>query len=185
MKAYPDTHVTAGSIQFDSQGISQDAYWDIISTYLSITPAFPSANIFSFAIYSNASFFMPLFAVNRTASDVSTILRPLTSAIEQQGFRNSTSATTFPTFLEAFSSVPAFQDTDIGVFQIGNRLLPASLWKDNSTVAALVNVLRGVANAGGGILDVTVRPGLEVAGSPNNAVLPAWRDALHSLFVTL
>jgi len=49
----------------------------------------------------------------------------------------------------------------------------------------LVNVLRGVANAGGGILDVTVRPGLEVAGSPNNAVLPAWRDALHSLFVTL
>jgi hypothetical protein len=185
VKAYPDTPVTTGLIQFDAQGISQDAYWDIISTYLFITPSFPSASTFSFAIYSTASFYISLFAINRTTGDVDTLLRPLTSVLDQQDVKFVSSATTFPTFQEAFSSVPAFQDTDIGSFQIGNRLLPVSSWKDNNTLVALVDVLRGVANAGGGILDVTVRPSLKVAGYPDNAVLPAWRDTLHSVFITL
>ena len=185
VKAYPDAPVTAKILQFSSQGISQDTYWNIISTYLSITPSFPPANTFAFAIFSNASFYVPMFAVNRTTTDIDNLLRPLTSALDQQGIKFVTSATTFPTYLEAFSSVAIFQNSPVGTFQIGNRLLPVSLWKDNSSLATLVDVLRGVADNGGGLLDVTVQPSLAVAGYPDNAVLPAWRDTLHSVFVTL
>lgn len=152
---------------------------------MSISTSFPSNKIFTFAIYSNSSFFMPVFGVNRTVQDVTNVFQPLTAALGVQNITNSTSLQTFPTFLDAFNSEATFQNSAVAAFQIGNRLIPTSFFNGNSSVTQLVNVIRSLADSGAGLLDVTVSPTLQVAGNPNNAVLPAWRENLHIVFVTL
>lgn len=188
IKAFPDLPVTVGLLSFASDGLTQDVYWDIISTYIASSPQIADAKAFAFSTFSAAGFSLtPLFAVDSTEDQARGLISPLVKKLDAHGVQYLSSVKTFPTYSEAFSSVPAFQYEyqDISNFQLGNRLLPKSLWESNSTFNELVAALRSVADAGGALLDVATHPTLEVAGFPENAVLPAWRNSFHSMTAIL
>ncbi|KAJ7203788.1 hypothetical protein GGX14DRAFT_142780 [Mycena pura] len=48
----------------------------------------------------------------------------------------------------------------------------------------MTRVIRDIIEDGGISFDVAVRPSMQVAGNPNNAVLPAWREA-ERLFIPM
>ncbi|KAK7441353.1 hypothetical protein VKT23_016600 [Stygiomarasmius scandens] len=188
VKAHTDAPSTVALIRFTSEGISQDDYWKAVTSYLEITSRITDFKAFGFATYSAADFFLtPLFAFNRTVEEVKEILHPFTNGLKDLKIQYMYTVNQFPTYADAFKSVPAFDvaNTDIANFQIGSRILPASIFDNNASLLELKKIVHNVADAGGAILDITVKPSLEAGGYPNNAVLPAWRNALKSMGVIL
>ncbi|KAG9218411.1 hypothetical protein CCMSSC00406_0007988 [Pleurotus cornucopiae] len=184
IKAYPDVPVTIASLAFATQGISQDTFWKAIAAYQRNTPRLTDAKVFSFAVYSLAGFSLdPVFAPGLTVDEVNALLKPFIDDLNELGIQYMHSVSNHPGYLAAFSSVPAFQGAEIANFQIGNRLLPRRLWEDESSFEDLMNTLKSIANQGGALLDIAVRPTLEVAGYPDNAILPAWRNAERTMGV--
>lgn len=181
-----DRPITVAILRFTPEGITQDAYWKGIASYLAHTPAFKAAKAMAFTVISPLEFVItPLFAVDRTVDEVKELLQPITSTLDNLNIEYLYLVNTYPTYAEAFASVPAFQlqNQDIANFQLANRLLPTSLWDDKKSAEEVLAALRAITDGGGFAMDVLAHPTLEVAGHPNNAVHPAWRDASHCVNV--
>ncbi|KAJ6545271.1 hypothetical protein B0H19DRAFT_1238223 [Mycena capillaripes] len=96
-------------------------------------------------------------------------LLPLLGRLDTHDIKYATSLRTHPRFWNASRSTATLDDYGVGLWHFGGRLLPASL----DTIED-----DGIA------FDVAVHPSLAVAGNPDNAVLPAWRET-ERLFIPM
>ncbi|KIK60261.1 hypothetical protein GYMLUDRAFT_1000244 [Collybiopsis luxurians FD-317 M1] len=188
VKAHPDLPITVALLSFSAGGTSKKNYWKAISAFQADTPHFIAARASAFITFSASGFNLtPLFAVNSSVEQVKELLNPFMMTLDSLGIKSLSSIQSYPTYAEAFGSVPSFQteNQDIANFQLGNRLLPRYLWDNNVSLSRLMGVLNDIVDGGGTILDVMVSPTLQIAGYPNNAVLPAWRNAFHAVTAIL
>ncbi|KAL0565738.1 hypothetical protein V5O48_016281 [Marasmius crinis-equi] len=177
VKAHQDLPVTIASINFTSEGITQETFWQAIDAYQASTPSLTDAKLWAIAQYSPAFFSLnPVFAVNKTGSEVSAILRPLLDTLDNLGVNYATAVNSYKGYLEAYDSLSFLKAFTIGDILIGSRLLPRSLWEDENKLKNLQKTLRTLVESGAIAFEFVQRPTLEVAGNPQNAVLPAWRN---------
>ncbi|THU90643.1 FAD binding domain protein [Dendrothele bispora CBS 962.96] len=186
VKAHQDLPVTVASLNFTSDGISQDLYWQAIDTYQTITPSLTDARIWAFAGYSNSTFSLyPVYGVNKTVAEVMALLRPLLNTLDSMGINYTTGADTYNTYLDAYNSGTIFKSATVGNIVFDSRLLPRSLWDNSEKLASLQKIIRGLVNQNRLIFDFTKSATLEVAGHPQNAVLPAWRNSIKFFTIGL
>ncbi|KAL0564320.1 hypothetical protein V5O48_017727 [Marasmius crinis-equi] len=186
VRAHKDLPITIGSINFTADGLTQDKFWEAIDAYQVTTPNFTDAKMFTLAQYTNESFKMyPMFAPNKTTAELSSIIRPFLDTLDRLGVNYTTAADTYDGYLQAYNSVGMWRTFPIASGLAGSRLLPRSLWEDQTKLSTLQKTIRGIVDGGGAAFDFSVRPTLAVSGNPDNAVLPAWRDAERLFLTTL
>ncbi|KAJ7205529.1 hypothetical protein GGX14DRAFT_458557 [Mycena pura] len=186
VKAFQDLPVTTASINFTSDGISQDTYWQAIDAYQSSTPALTDAKVWGMAQYTAATFTLdPVFGVNKTSSEVEALIRPFLDTLDNLGVKYVTATNTYSGYLDAYNTLTFLKHFTVADILVGSRLIPRSLWDDPEQLQSLQSTIRTILEQGTEAVDFILRPTLEVAGNPDNAVLPAWRDAERHLTIIL
>ncbi|TFK32904.1 FAD binding domain protein [Crucibulum laeve] len=187
VKVFPDVPVVVGRLNFASFGISEDLYWDSISVFQDHTPVFTDGNSYAAAFYDKSTFTLSMFAVNNSRSGFLQLVKPITSRLNVIGISFNLSVSPFTDLRSAFLNL--FGDTQSRDIYASNsigvtttRLLP----RLQSTEIALKikQLTRKLANAGGSVVDLPLRPTLKIAGNPENAVLPAWRNSERHFILT-
>jgi hypothetical protein len=186
VKAFQDLPVTIASINFTSEGISQDTYWQAIDAYQASTPALTDAKVWGMAQYTAATFTLnPVFGVNRSSSEVTALIQPLLDTLDNLGVNYVTATNTYSGYLDAYNTLTFLKDFKVADILVGSRLLPRSLWEDVETLHGLQSTIRSILEGGTATVDFILRPTLEVAGNPKNAVLPAWRNTERHFVVVI
>ncbi|KAF7363104.1 Fad binding domain protein [Mycena venus] len=186
VKAFTDVPVTIASINFTSEGISQDTYWQAIDAYQASTPALTDAKVWGMAQYTTAGFTLnPVFGVGKTSSEVTALIQPLLNTLGTLGVNYVTATNTYSGYLEAYNTLTFLKDFAVADILVGSRLLPRSLWEDSAKLQSLQSTIRSIVEDGTAAVDFIIRPTLQVAGNPNNAVLPAWRNAERHFAVVI
>ncbi|KAF5372522.1 hypothetical protein D9758_005275 [Tetrapyrgos nigripes] len=179
VKTHRDLPVTIASLNFTSDGISQDLYWQAIDAYQAITPNLTDSKLWAFTGYSSSSFSLyPVYGINKTVAEVTASLRPLLNTLDSMGINYTTGADTYGTYLDAYNSGTIFKSLTVGNALFDTRLLPRSLWDSSEKLASLQKIIRGLVDQNRLVFDFTQSATLEVAGHPQNAVHPAWRNSV-------
>ncbi|KAL0564620.1 hypothetical protein V5O48_017423 [Marasmius crinis-equi] len=185
VKVHKDLPVTIASINFTADGLAQDKYWEAIDAYQGTTPNFTDARMFTLAQYTDDSFKLyPIFAPNKTTAETSALIQPFLNTLDRLGVNYTTAADMYDGYLPAYDSVGMWQEFPIAIGVTGSRILPRSLWEDQTKLSTLKKTIRGIVDGGGAAFDFSIRPTLATSGNPQNAVLPAWRNA-ERLFLTI
>ncbi|KAF7349739.1 Fad binding domain protein [Mycena sanguinolenta] len=186
VKAFQDLPVTIASINFTSDGISQDTYWKAIDAYQASTPALTDAKVWGEAEYNNTDFKLnPVFGVNKSSSEITALIQPLLDTLDNLGVNYVTATNTYSGYLEGYNTLTSMKGFKVADTLAGSRFLPRSLWKDPATLKSVQSTIRSIVEGGTTAIDFIFRPTLEVAGNPNNAVLPAWRDIERHLAIEI
>jgi hypothetical protein len=186
VKAFQDLPVTIASINFTSEGISQDMYWRAIDAYQASTPALTDAKVWGMAQYTAATFMLnPVFGVNKSSSEVSALIRPFLDTLDNLGINYVTATNTYSGYLEGYNTLTFLKDFTVADILVGSRLLPRSLWEDTEQLKSLQSTIRSIVEGGTAAIDFIQRPTLEVSGNPDNAVLPAWRNTERHFVVVM
>ena len=185
-KAHPDIPVAAGNLSFASDGTSQDIFFDAVAAYHAWVPSIVDQGVTVLASGSNTTFAIgPIIAPGWSLAELRTSVRSLTDKLDELGVKYS------PPFSEVFPGYwPAMQrlmfDVSVGNELYGGRLIPRSVVRDNAK--AVVDVLRNITNHGGVTYSsIALNLNRTVTGKAvgENAVLPAWRDALLDIVLAV
>ncbi|KAJ7239892.1 hypothetical protein C8J57DRAFT_1372268 [Mycena rebaudengoi] len=180
IKVHKDAPLSFATVEFTSEGISADTFWAGINAYHASTPSYTPAGGFAIATYTTEMFSLsPLVFPNLSSTDAALLIQPFLTTLDALDIKYTHSLVTKPGFLSASQSLA---DITVGTGQFGGRLLPGSLWTDPQSFARMTRVIRNIIEDGGSCFDVALHPSLQVAGNPNNSVLPVWRDA-ERLFI--
>ncbi|KAJ7268345.1 putative isoamyl alcohol oxidase [Mycena rebaudengoi] len=186
VKAFQELPVSIASINFTSEGISQDTYWKAIDAYQASTPTLTAAKIWGLAQYTTSTFSLnPVFGVNKTSSEVSALIRPFLDTLDNLGVNYVTATNTYGGYLDGYNTLTFLKHFTVADILIGSRLLPQSLWEDPVQLKSLQTTIRSILEAGTVAIDFIQRPTLDVAGNPDNAVLPAWRNTARHFVVII
>ncbi|KDQ32785.1 hypothetical protein PLEOSDRAFT_1091202 [Pleurotus ostreatus PC15] len=192
VKAFPDIPIAGGRIGFSkSDKISDDTWWEAIDFYQAMTPSFTDIGATSFAFYSNEKFDLPaVFLPNGTSRSIITLLQPFVDKLSSLRIPHKVDYKTYPNFLPAYKELWPSELFGVGLFYFGNRLLPRELWDNRDGVEGkkfkqLTKAVREMVEDGAGAFDIAIRPTLKVAGNPDNAVHPAWREAERAFGIQL
>ncbi|KAL9023674.1 MAG: hypothetical protein Q9196_007050, partial [Gyalolechia fulgens] len=188
-KAHPSVPVTGANLTFSSAGLDKDVYYTAISAWHSNLPRIVDAGGMAIVYITRTGFTLTPFTGPRiSVGEATDLLQPFLDTLNTLNITfNLTGPLVFPNYLSQFNT---FQPPiEVGVGQYGGRLIPRSVVQNNNE--DLTATIRGIVED-----DFTdtlfCSVGLNVNRSSargnsnvNNAVLPAWRDALvDSVLVT-
>ncbi|CUS10782.1 unnamed protein product [Tuber aestivum] len=183
VKAHKDAPMTGASYSFgtSTDGASMDKFYDALDFLHQMAPGYFDRGGYSFNIYSKGSLSLGVFfGPEWTKEDTAMFFQPWAERLESLGLQYSLNITEHPSYLAAYSSTG--NTVDIGTSQSGGRIIPKDTLLNKRT--QFNQVIKNVVEDGGSILEIVVHPTLEVAGNPDNAVLPAWRDSAIFLITT-
>ncbi|RYP13205.1 hypothetical protein DL765_006996 [Monosporascus sp. GIB2] len=182
VRTYPDGIVAAARLSFSSQGVTDDAFWSVVHTFLSTQPSTTNLGAGSEWVLGNGFFMMqPLIAPGITSQQLQALVQPVLNVLDQNNMAYDYAIDDFATYLDANQAMSP--QWNISQFNIGGRFLPRSLFSTNDSVALITNALRFIVTNGGVYSAMT----LDVSRAPiaPNSVHPAWRTAqLVSTFGT-
>ncbi|GAB7336408.1 hypothetical protein MBLNU13_g09126t1 [Cladosporium sp. NU13] len=180
-KAHRDTPTAGANLTFTSEGISQDAYYEAISSFHASLPKLVDAGVTSIWYFSNETFAIsPLTGPNITVDQLKHFLAPLVNKLDELDIEYSSFFGQFDTYLSFFDAM--FTPIQVGTAQYGGRLIPRSVVETNNT--ALTAAYRSINAQGAQFIGVAVNASLATAGYPENAVNPAWRSTLIDTVIT-
>lgn len=177
IKAHADTPTSAANLTFANT--NPKAFYQAVAAYhAQLLPPLVDAGATSIAVVTNASFALgPIIAPDVSAARLQSLLRPFTDTLDALGIEYKPTVRQFPTYLSAFEAT--MFPVGVGVAQYGGRLIPRSVVRQDND--ALTAALRRIVEDGAAVVGV----GLNVAKAVDNAVLPAWREALvHAVVFT-
>jgi hypothetical protein len=88
----------------------------------------------------------------------------------------------FDSYLSHFNVMFDSNPIDVGIAQYGGRFIPRSVVENNNM--ALTAAYRFINEQGAQFIGVAANTSLAIAGYPDNAVNPAWRDNLIDTVIT-
>ena len=157
-------------------------WWEAVSFYFGLTPGFTDRGVTSVDVFFKGTFMLsPWFGTGLTREESEALLAPLLAKLQELGLPHTVDISEHPGYHAAFAA--GFDPIEVGIAQYGGRLIPRSVVEERP--GKLVDTLRGIVDEGSLLFSVTTHPTLEVAGSPDNAVLPAWRETQLDLVLTM
>ncbi|KAI4276240.1 MAG: hypothetical protein LQ337_002639, partial [Flavoplaca oasis] len=181
IRAHKDGAVGGALLAFGPDGIFKATYWKAIAAFQTQLPAIVDAGATAIYIITQAGFqIAPLTAPGKSDAEVKLMLTPFTRALDQLNITYSLNVSSASTFMGHFTKY--FNPFPYAARW--KRLIPRSVVEQNND--ALTPAFR----------DITVNSAFYVAvtalgvGKPkkatpvsDNAVLPAWRNALLTVLV--
>jgi hypothetical protein len=185
VKTYPDVKIGGASLQLSTAYTTQETFYSVVSEFTRLLPDMVDAGtMVVFVISSSFLLINPVTGYNKTSDEIKTILAPFVSVLTNKSVPHSVSYTQFDSYYDHYAQYMGplpWGHVLVEEYQFASRLIPKSVVKNNN--AGLNNALRNITLQGSQILGL----GLNVSRVKNvdNAVLPAWRDALiHATLTT-
>lgn len=180
-KAHQDTPTAGANLTFTSEGVSQDAYYEAITTFHTTLPKSADAGVMSVWYFTNKTFAIsPLTGPNVTVGELKELLAPLMNKLDELDIKYTSYFGQFESYLSFFTHM--FAPISVGIAQYGGRLIPRSVVVNNAT--ALTDAYRFINEQGAQFIGVAINASLATGGNPDNAVNPGWRDALIDTTIT-
>jgi FAD/FMN-containing dehydrogenase len=191
VKAYKDLPVTTASWTLDSTKIGgKDKLYAVAKFYIdnSLKYADDGAtysywNLAPSVDGKSSSFTMkPFFAPNKTAAQVTALLSTFQARLTALNIPFSPKITEYKGFYAAWQAeFPLEPQSDIQT-AVGSRLFPRSNFASETGRNLTFQVFRDTVEAGQAIIGFTMAPTLARGGNADNAVNPAWRNAvIHAI----
>jgi hypothetical protein len=176
-KAHPDLPIAAANFSF-TPGTSQAALLAGIAAYHAWAPSLIDQGATILAFGSAASFSIgPIIAPGLPLATLTEEITALTDKLNALGVGYALpNVQLFPGYWPAAQAL--MPPVPVGTSLYGGRLIPRSVVLENGQ--GLVDVLGDITGGGEGVSYATlgVNVNRSVAGEVDNAVLPAWREAL-------
>ena len=184
VKVYPDVPFTFALLNFT--GAPYEAHWKAIAAYNAMMPNLTDSQALLWAYYNNVSFTIsPLAIFNKTEAELNTIIRPFLDSLDDLDIQYSLSVRSGLSYLDGLGITGGVFPT-VGDLLIGSRMLPRTLWANESGLASILNASKEIAGAGLSVNDLSFKlPAQPNARDARNAVLPAWREAQRLAFAGL
>ncbi|PVH94758.1 FAD binding domain protein [Periconia macrospinosa] len=180
VKAHPDEPTATAFLQFNSEGISTDLFYETIATYLHNTLAITDAGVGSIFQLSSAYFaVVPILGLGKTKEKIDELVQPTIDALTSKNIPFSYESTQYNSFHDAYAATTV--ETPVAFGQLGGRLPPRSDIEFSTT--SFTGALRTIAEKGGLISGLS----FNVSRMPDvpNSVLPGWRRSTISLVTGL
>ncbi|BDD63893.1 hypothetical protein MPDQ_003948 [Monascus purpureus] len=180
-KAHPSTPVSGFNLTFTNADISQDTFYRAVSLYHKTLPALVDAGAMSVWYFTNTSFSIsPLTGPDIPVADLVSLVKPFTDGLTRLGIKYESFSRQFSTYLDQFSTMQG--EIGVGQAQYGGWLIPRSVVLNNNE--NLTAAYRYITEDGGTFIGVGLNVSRALVGDVDNAVLPAWRDALIDTTIT-
>jgi len=190
IKAYKEMPVTTASWTLDSAKIGKDkvfaaakAFIDNTLRYADDGATYSYWSLTPSADGKDVSFTMqPFFAPNKTAAQTSALLSTFQTRLTSLNIPFSPKVTEYKTFYAAWQAeFPLERQSDIQT-AFGSRLFPRSNFASETGRNVTFQVFKDTVEAGQVIIGFTLGPTLARGGNVDNAVNPAWRNAvIHAI----
>ena len=180
-KLHASTPTSGLSLTFTNENITQDTFFDAVTLYHSLLPSIVDAGVMSIWYFTNTSFSIsPLTGPGVPVATLRSLVAPFEAGLTQLGIQYTLVAKQFDTYLEQFNTMEA--EIAVGKAQYGGWLIPRDVVTQNT--AALTTAYRKIVSDGATFIGVGLNVNRTVAGDVDNAVLPAWREALIDTTLT-
>ncbi|CAG8957990.1 hypothetical protein HYFRA_00000333 [Hymenoscyphus fraxineus] len=185
VKTYPDAPVGGGTLQFASSYTTPDKFYEAVSTFHELLPAMVD-NGTMIVFYFNSAFFIinPITAYNQTSAQIEAILAPFVAKLNELAIPYSHSYSESPSYREHYNTYMGplpYGNILVEEYQFASRLIPRDVIETNN--AQVQVALRNITEHG--VLLLGVATDVSSPGNVDNAVLPAWRNALiHATLTT-
>lgn len=185
IRAYPEVPITALTYSFGT-GIAEETFWSAVDIFWNYFTVWPDLGIWSYFTISCTDTvdcvlsMAPQLAINSTQTDFETIIAPFFANLTSLGITVNTTYTQYSRYLDMFDGVwPSSTSTcNYWYFHSTSRLFPASNWNNSTMLAYQSSVIRNTTQSRGQFIGYNVHPATDPALSQDNAVNPAWREAL-------
>lgn len=180
-KAYSEGPVAGGLLV--SSNINDTAYWEALEIWFHQTPSFVSntTNNVQFAITNDSFLGFSLTLPNQNASAVEALVAPFLTELDRLNIPYNSTASESASYAEhyvgAYGPLP-YGDLCPLYVNIASRLIPRATVLDSAANANLMSVYRNILTSGVFTIGCSIINVKDVPAHPDNAVLPAWRDAI-------
>ncbi|KAF8242132.1 FAD/FMN-containing isoamyl alcohol oxidase MreA [Wilcoxina mikolae CBS 423.85] len=184
VKAYDDEVTSVAKVSWIHDGSVEQVkrYWDSVDFFHHQSIGYTNRGVMSVNVYFSGSFSLsPFFAPGLTKGETTALLNPLVTKLQELQLNHTVNITEYPGYLPAF--LGGFDAIQVGIVQYGSRLIPRKTVLNDRK--RLQKTIRRIIDNGSLIFEVMTHPSREIAGFPENAVLPAWRDNQLNLVVTI
>lgn len=186
VKIFPDGGVGGAFLTYNASGTDVDTYWKAVEAWYAYLPSYTDGinggNTVEFEVTATAFAAISFTIPDATTTEIDSLLAPYLEQLETLGISYTYASHASPNYYDHYN-------TDLGPLPYGpwpgdilfsNRLFPRSVSEDPTTNAALVETIRNMTTYQDGYfwlgcMAVNVNSS---TGAPDNAVLPAFRDAL-------
>ncbi|KAK2757986.1 hypothetical protein FQN54_004392 [Arachnomyces sp. PD_36] len=174
-KAHANTPVSGLNLTFSNAGISQDTFYEAAERFQLILPTAVDAGAMAVWFFTNTSFALaPLTGPDIDEESLVSLIEPFTEDLKELGINYTTYSQQFPSYLSEFNTMMGA--IGVGEAQYGGYLIPRSVIQTNN--GGLAKAYREITEDGGTVIGVGLNVSPEVVGDVDNAVLPAWREAI-------
>ena len=184
VKTHLEFPVTGVVLSFSAEANGTDRFFEAIGKYHQQLPEYTADGGVAIAMITNTSFLLtPLTFPNRSAAEVTDILRPLTDDITNLSIPYKLNVTEFPSFLEHYNALIEPNPTQmVQNAQYGGRFIPRSVIDNNND--DLTAAVRTVTQGGAIFTGIGLNVSAAVAGNVHNSVSPSWRDTAINVILT-
>ncbi|PYH85196.1 FAD-binding domain-containing protein [Aspergillus uvarum CBS 121591] len=180
-KLHTSTPTSGLNLTFTNDGISQDTFFEAVTLYHTLLPSIVDAGVMSIWYFTNSTFYIsPLTGPGVPVDTLRSLVEPFEAGLTKLGIQYTLTAKEFDTYLEQFNTMEA--EIAVGKAQYGGWLIPREVVEQNTT--ALTEAYRAIVEDGATFIGVGLNVNRTVAGDVDNAVLPAWREALIDTTLT-
>jgi len=174
VKAHPDAKVAFASLSF-ARTTNEDQYLAAVEAHLSGLKRFIDAGIYVNTIWFPNLFVVPLIVwYNHTQEELDALTSPHLQSLRDTGVDVAYQSTLYPTYLDMYNDQPSVQNSEIGGFLFGGRIIPKALFNTEDGFQSFLEFVTTQIRNGDSAAYITMPSTKEY---PDNAVLPAWRDS--------
>ncbi|OBT65501.1 hypothetical protein VE03_04983 [Pseudogymnoascus sp. 23342-1-I1] len=198
-RVYPVMGATAVQFSFASGnstagggGVSVEAFWAGVRAYFDYFIPNTEAGTYSyFSIAGTGGGYvfnmLPFFAPNMTEVETAALLAPWLADLSGLGIEVDPVYFPADNFHDAWAAGFPLESVGGSAAKTGGRLFPRKNWEDEATLNETFDAIRYPIEEGGMFLGFNIAaPGRRGVEYPDNAVNPAWREAvLHAIAVMI
>ncbi|OJJ42640.1 hypothetical protein ASPZODRAFT_124969 [Penicilliopsis zonata CBS 506.65] len=178
-KVFPDATVSGAEFTITAPNSDTDAMYAVVDAFHDALPGIVDQGVMIIYYFGAGYIKSPAITVyNKTAGEVAAILQPFIDSVASLGIEVKPNYTQFSSYYDHYNHYwgPLPEgNIQVGVSLFGGRLIP------RSAIAGFSSISRAMIDLGVTFIGV----GLDVSRfGGDNAVLPAWRDAIVSASLT-
>ncbi|KAI0020298.1 hypothetical protein F4780DRAFT_377132 [Xylariomycetidae sp. FL0641] len=166
----------------DGGDMDVETFWNGLSAYWELFPGFADAGSYAYSLLFTRSPNGYTWGVNpwlipgMPLEEFKTLTQPLLDRWATLGFNATPAFFEHDNFYDTWTE--EFQPDAVGQAYIRtvSRLFPAENWKNPSLLNQTVETIRGIVDQGSALVSYNTNGG-KPDDTPDNAVMPAWRDA--------
>ncbi|KAI1089204.1 FAD-binding domain-containing protein [Rostrohypoxylon terebratum] len=181
VKAYPDTTFSTVYLSAFDDGSNTDAIYSVMGTFLQALPTLVDAGAWLVFVVAPFGFLvMPAMVADLKASELDAYFQSTREKMDQLGLQYQYQSADYPSFLQSYQSMTS--TWNVSDFNMGGRLIPRELAKDQESTDSLVKAIRAIATK-----TLTIGVAFNVAkgvSSPDEvAVNPYFRKTLFNAVI--